>query len=75
MFLSGCHTGRRPSPGVDLSLAEQLVAHGFRAVLGWAHRVEDLDATEAARHLYEHLAGGESLPLAVVRTHATITLA
>jgi len=72
VFLSGCHTGRRPSPGADLSLAEQLVGHGFRAVLGWAHRVDDLGATEAARHLYEHLAAGVSLPLAVVRTHARL---
>jgi hypothetical protein len=72
VFLSGCRTGQRPTAGEPLSMAEQLVEHGFRAVLGWAHRVEDGGATEAARHLYGHLAAGDSLPLAVVRMHARL---
>jgi hypothetical protein len=72
VFLSGCRTGQRPPSGEDRSLAEQLIEHGFHAVLGWARRVSDSDATVAARFLYAHLAGGDSLPLALARAHARL---
>ena len=54
------------------SLAEQLIETGFRAVLGWGRPVRDTEATLAAQHLYQQLAAGESLPLALVRAHAEL---
>ena len=72
VFLSGCRTGQNPAHGEVRSLAEQLIAAGFRAVLGWGRPVRDTDATLAAQHLYQQLAAGESLPLALVRAHADL---
>ena len=71
-FLSGCRTGQNPAHGEVRSLAEQLIGAGFRAVLGWGRPVLDTDATLAAQHLYEHLAAGDPLPLALVRAHAAL---
>lgn len=72
VFLSGCRTGERPAAGELLSFAEQMVARGFAAVLGWGRPVRDSDAILAARSLYEHLAAGVSLPLTLVRVHARL---
>ena len=72
VFLSGCRTGQNAAHGEVRSLAEQLVEAGFRAVLGWGRPVRDTDATLAAQHLYQQLAAGESLPLALVRAHAEL---
>jgi hypothetical protein len=72
VFLSGCRTGQNVAHGEVRSLAEQLIEAGFRAVLGWGRPVRDTDATVAARHLYQQLAAGESLPFALVRAHAKL---
>jgi tetratricopeptide (TPR) repeat protein len=72
VFLSGCRTGQNPGYGEVRSLAEQLVASGFRAVLGWGRPVRDVDATLAARYVYEHLAAGQPIAVAVVRALAEL---
>ncbi|MDB4947756.1 MAG: hypothetical protein JWM27_405 [Gemmatimonadetes bacterium] len=72
VFLSGCRTGQNADRGEVRSLAEGLIASGFRAVLGWGRPVRDDDASLAAQHVYQKLAAGESLPRALV--HASVEL-
>jgi hypothetical protein len=72
VFLSGCRTGQNAAYGEVRSLAEQLVGHGFRTVLGWGSPVRDRDATLAARHLYQQLSAGVPLVPALVRAHALL---
>ena len=72
LFLSGCRTAQSWGKGEVRSLAEQLIENGFRAVLGWGRPVLDTEATLAAQHLYQQLAAGEPLPVALVRTHASL---
>jgi tetratricopeptide (TPR) repeat protein len=72
VFLSGCRTGQNSGHGEVRSLAEQLIANGFRAVLGWGRPVLDNEATLAAQAVYQQLAAGESLPFALVRAHAAL---
>ena len=72
VFLSGCRTGQNAAHGEVRSLAEQMLDAGFRVVLGWGKPVRDTDATLAAQLVYSQLAAGESLPSAIVRTHAQL---
>jgi tetratricopeptide (TPR) repeat protein len=72
VFLSGCRTGQAAKHGEVRSFAEQLIDKGFRAVLGWGRPVRDAEATLAATLVYQNLAAGESLPLALVRAHAEL---
>jgi len=72
VFLSGCRTGEAAKHGEVRSFAEQLIDKGFRAVLGWGRPVRDAEATLAATLVYQNLAAGESLPLALVRAHAEL---
>ena len=65
VFVSGCLTGNAPDRGTFPSMAESLVKAGAPAVLGWALPVGDIAATEFAASLYEALAGGAALDLAV----------
>lgn len=69
VFLSGCRTGEAPRHGEVRSFAEQLIANGFRTVLGWGRSVRDVEATLAAQLVYQRLAGGDALPLALVQAH------
>ena len=71
-FVSGCHTGGRPRAGEVRSMAEQLVGCGFPAVLGWGRDVQDIEATNAERYLYQKLAAGAPLPLALASVHARL---
>jgi CHAT domain-containing protein len=48
VFLSGCRTGQAAEAGAVPSMAEQLLADGATAVLGWGQKVLDTDATIAA---------------------------
>jgi tetratricopeptide (TPR) repeat protein len=72
VFLSGCRTAQNAGHGEVRSLAEQLVANGFRAVLGWGRPVRDSDAIRAAQHIYQHLASGDSIAVAVLRAHTLL---
>jgi len=65
LFLSGCLTGAAPGQGKLPSLCEKLVEAGVPAVLGWALAVGDHAASQAAEVLYERLASGVGLDLAV----------
>ena len=65
LFLSGCRTGAAPDQGKLPSLCEKLVEAGVPAVLGWALPVGDPAASQAAEVLYERLASGVGLDLAV----------
>ena len=65
LFLSGCRTGAAPDQGKLPSLCEKLVEAGVPAVLGWALPVGDRAASQAAEVLYERLASGVGLDLAV----------
>ena len=65
LFLSGCLTGVAPGQGKLPSLCEKLVEAGVPAVLGWALPVGDHAASQAAEVLYERLASGVGLDLAV----------
>jgi tetratricopeptide (TPR) repeat protein len=70
VFLSGCHTGAMGDRGVVASLAEQLTdLLGGIPVLGWSRRVQDAQASQAAATLYDSLAIGHSLPMALARTY------
>jgi hypothetical protein len=66
VFVSGCLTGNAPDGGTFPSMSESLVRAGAPAVLGWALPVGDITATEFAAKLYESLADGQPLDLAVV---------
>jgi CHAT domain-containing protein/tetratricopeptide (TPR) repeat protein len=65
LFLSGCRTGAAPDQDKLPSLCEKLVEAGVPAVLGWALPVGDRAASQAAEVLYERLASGVGLDLAV----------
>jgi tetratricopeptide (TPR) repeat protein len=75
VFLSGCRTGQDVGHGEVRSFAEQLIEHGFRAVLGWGRPVRDVEATAAAGHVYEQLASGAPLAMAVAGAHAELAQA
>src|SRR4051812_5538162 len=60
VFLSGCRTGQATGEGSVPSLAEELLAQGFPAVIGWGRPVYDTDAILAAAALYDRLAAGYS---------------
>ena len=69
VFLSGCRTGQSSAEGSVPSLAEELLAHGFAAVIGWGRPVYDADAIVAAAALYERLAAGFSPVEALLHAH------
>ena len=66
VFLSGCLTGNAPYGGAFPSMSESLIRAGAPAVLGWALPVGDISATEFAAKLYEALADGARLDLAII---------
>jgi tetratricopeptide (TPR) repeat protein len=68
-FLSGCRTGQSLAAGAVPSLAEELLNHGFPAVLGWGRPVFDADAIVAAAALYDRLAAGFTPVEAVLHAH------
>ena len=59
-FLSGCHTAQPRRSGAAPSLAEEVCGDEVRTVLGWARRVRDDTATEAAARFYAALLRGAS---------------
>ncbi|BAS59510.1 hypothetical protein NIES2135_09610 [Leptolyngbya boryana NIES-2135] len=65
VFLSGCRTGQAGNEGAVPSMAQQLIDHGIRAVLGWGYPIADLSATTAAAQLYADLAAGNELAQAL----------
>jgi len=67
LFLSGCRTGELPeqSEKAHASLAQDLLARGFRGVVGWARPVLDVSATEAAAHFYGQLSAGATIEQAL----------
>ncbi len=68
IFLSGCRTAESAKAGAILSLAEELIHHGAKAVLGWGRPVSDTDASIAAAELYRALSCGCELPKALALT-------
>jgi tetratricopeptide (TPR) repeat protein len=72
VFLSGCRTGESGGQGATPSLAEQLIAEGVPAVLGWGRPVGDRVATIAATVLYEKLAAGYRLVEALAFTYQAV---
>ncbi|MFN7962138.1 MAG: CHAT domain-containing protein [Thermoanaerobaculia bacterium] len=72
LFLSGCRTGEAPGKGALPSFAEQLVAAGAPAVLGWALPVGDRAATVAGAELYHALATGKTLAEGLARARAEL---
>jgi tetratricopeptide (TPR) repeat protein len=69
VFLSGCRTGEAADNGAVPSMAEELIAKGARAVLGWGRSVEDGTAITAAAHFYGKLAAGYQLAEALASTY------
>jgi hypothetical protein len=68
-FLSGCRTSQSLAAGAVPSLAEELLALGFPAVIGWGRPVQDADATVAAAALYDRLAAGFTPVEALLHAH------
>lgn len=66
VFLSGCKTGQIPEEVAAMSFAQELVAGGVPAVLGWGLPVTDAGARTAAVKLYYDLSRGED-PLEALR--------
>ncbi|MCY1070150.1 CHAT domain-containing protein [Nannocystis sp. RBIL2] len=63
VMLSNCHSAetRYAMP----SFATEMVAAGVPAVLGWTRPVRDDHATEVASDIYQQVAAGKPLPMAV----------
>lgn len=68
LFLSGCRTGQRTYRGEDLSLAEELINLGARAIFAWGRPIADIYGTKAAGTLYQALAEGKTVTQAAVLT-------
>ncbi len=76
LFISGCRTGEsRVNEGQSAgSFTRSLVEKNFiPAVLGWGRRVNDQQANQAERVLYENLSRGCSIPGAVQTVRAQLT--
>jgi GTPase SAR1 family protein len=69
IFLSGCYTGALGDQGTVTSLAQQLIDQGATAVLGWGRRVQDDQAAQSAAILYDSLAIGHGLAMALSKTY------
>jgi tetratricopeptide (TPR) repeat protein len=69
LFLSGCYTGALGDQGIVTSLAQQLIDQGATAVLGWGRQVRDDQAAQAAAILYDLLAIGYGLAMALSKTY------
>ncbi|WP_026154921.1 CHAT domain-containing protein [Thiolinea disciformis] len=65
LFVSGCETGKSDLSRDLLSFAEQLVQANVPVVLGWALPVGDVAASQAAAVLYDKLATGLRLDMAI----------
>ncbi|WAS96989.1 tetratricopeptide repeat protein [Nannocystis punicea] len=63
VMLSNCHSAE--SRDAMPSFAVELVAAGVPAVLGWTRPVRDDQATEVTSDIYQQLAAGRPLPMAV----------
>jgi len=72
LFLSGCRTAESSDADAMPSLAEALLAHGARCILGWGRSVTDSAATLAAANLYKGLASGWTLPHALSVTYSQL---
>jgi len=69
IFLSGCRTAESAKQGAMLSLAQELIQSGAKAVLGWGRPVWDTDASMAAAELYGALSCGHELSKALAMTY------
>jgi tetratricopeptide (TPR) repeat protein len=72
IFLSGCHTGQVADGGAVPSMAQQLVAAGAEVVLGWARPVYDRTGILAAETLYQALAIGDPITVAIQKMMAAL---
>lgn len=68
LFLSGCRTAESLPAGAVRSLAEEVLALGLPAVLGWGRPVDDAEASLAAAALYGRLSSGEGLVPSLLAT-------
>jgi tetratricopeptide (TPR) repeat protein len=72
ILLSGCHTGQVADNGAVPSMAQQLVQAGAEVVLGWARPVFDNTGILAAQTLYQSLAVGDTVEIAINKTIAAL---
>ena len=72
IFLSGCRTGYLANEGAVPSMAQELLANGATAVLGWGDRVADTEATAAAAIFYKELSKGQTVTQALALTYQTL---
>lgn len=74
IFLSACTTATSRTPlGLEAeSFVQKLVRSGVANVLGWDGSVYDIDAQEYARHFYEGIANGATVPDAVMLAQSAL---
>ncbi|WP_013320604.1 CHAT domain-containing protein [Gloeothece verrucosa] len=71
LFLSGCRTGYSDGDEI-LSMAEELLEKGAKAVLGWGQPVRDREAADTAATLYEKLSQGFTLSESLAFAYQTL---